>query len=75
MVFPLTGDEPAEDEEGGQRVPGDADAAEGVGGAVFGLPGTGQAREDVQHQAEESQDDQVHGDVGLPRTFVQVNHT
>lgn len=69
----LTRDEPAEEEERGQGVPGDADSAERVGRAVFGLLGAGQAGEHRQRQAKDSQHDQVDGNVALQGTVVQVH--
>lgn len=68
----ITCDKPAEEEDGRQGVPGGADSAPRVGGAVFGVLGAGQAGEHRQHQAEDANHYQVDGDVALPRTVVQV---
>lgn len=69
----LTCNKPAEEEEGGEGVPGGAEPAERVGGLVFGLAGAGQAGQQRQDQAEDPQHDQVDGDVGLPRTVLQMD--
>ena len=71
--FSLTGDKPAEEEERCQRVPGCADPAHRGGGTVFGLLGAGQAGQHRQKQAKNPHHDQIDGDVGLPRTVVQVH--
>lgn len=72
LRFKLTGDEPAEEKERSQRVPGRAESAEGVRGAVFGLLGAGQTGEHRQDQAKYSQHYQIDGNVVLPRTVIQV---
>lgn len=71
----LTGDEPAEEEGGGQRVPEDADSAEGVGRLVPPLAGAGQAGEQRQDHPEDPHHDQVDGDEGLARAVPQVDRT
>lgn len=71
----LTGDEPAEGEAGHQRVPKDADAAEEAGRSVAVLTGAGQAGEQRQRHPEDAHHNQVDGDVGLPRTVMQVDCT
>lgn len=68
----ITSNKPAEEEARCQRVPGHADLTEWVGGAVFVLLGAGQAGEQRQHQAKSSGHYQIDGDVGLPRTVIQV---
>lgn len=68
----LTTNEPAEEEEGYQRVPGCAESAERVGRAVFGFLSAWEAGEHRQHQAEGSQHDQIDGDEVLPRTVIQM---
>lgn len=75
QVSTLTGDEPAEQEGGRERVPNDADTAEGVGRLVPALAGARQAGEQRQHHCEDAHHDQVDGDVGLPWTLVQVDGT
>lgn len=71
----LTGDEPAEHEGGGERVPKHTDAAEGFGRPVPLLTGAGQAGEQRQRHGEDAHHNQVDGDVGLARTLVQVDGT
>lgn len=73
--FKLTTNEPAEEEEGYQRVPGRAESAERVGRAVFGCLSAREAGEHRQHQAEDSQHDQIDGDEVLPWTVIQMYST
>lgn len=68
----LTGNKPAAEEEGSQRVPEGADWSERVGRLVFTLTGTWQEGEQHQHHFKDSRHDQIDGDVRLPRTVVQV---
>lgn len=68
----LTCDEPAEDEQGRQRVPGGADRAQHVGLALFGRLGTGQTGKNRKNQPKDPPNDQVDGDVGLAGALVQV---
>ena len=67
-----TGDEPAEEEERGQGVPGGTHTAERRAGAVLRLLGAGQAAEQAEHQAEHPHHHQVDGDEALGGTLVQV---
>lgn len=71
----ITSNEPAEEEERRQRVPGRADGTERVVGVIIGLLGAGQAGEHGQQQAEDPHHDQIDGDVVLPRTVVQMHRT
>lgn len=71
----LTCNEPAEEEEGRQRVPGGADPTEGVGRRVVVLTGARQAGQQRQGQAEDPRHDQIDGDAGFPGTVVQVDGT
>lgn len=69
----ITSNEPAEEEERRQRVPGRADGTERVVGVVIGLLGAGQAGEHRQQQAEDPHHYQIDGDVVLPRAVVQMH--
>lgn len=74
-IAALTSYKPAEEEEGGQRVPDGADPTEEVGGLVVGLTGARQTGQQRQGEGEGPRHDQIDGDVGFPWTVVQVYHT
>lgn len=71
----LTSDEPAEQEERSQWIPGHADAAEGVGvgGVILGFLSTGEAGERRQHQAKHPHHYQIDRDQVLPRTVMEIH--
>lgn len=71
----ITSYKPAEEKEGGQRVPDGADATERTWRPLFWLPSTRQAGQQCQHQAKDPHHNQIDGDIVLPRTVIQVYRT
>lgn len=69
----ITSNEPAEEKERCQGVPGRAHSTQRVGGAVFGLAGARQTGEQRQRQIKDSCHYQIDRDVILLRTVVQIH--